>query len=124
MYKAINGFTKSNILETIESKFSKVSIDSRGLCQYRGENNAKCAVGIFIPDEVYCSTMENKGIGGLLWHNNLLISLMPLETEALIELQEKHDKYRKSCLHSEDKKQVDADCKSELLAWVNCYVTE
>ncbi|AGS81170.1 hypothetical protein [Caulobacter phage Cr30] len=35
-------------------------------CSYRGPNNTSCAVGFFIPDEVYRNDMEGKDVYGLL----------------------------------------------------------
>jgi hypothetical protein len=32
------------------------------LCAYRGENGAKCALGFFIPDELYSEEIEGKSL--------------------------------------------------------------
>jgi hypothetical protein len=33
-----------------------------GNCAYRGANNSKCAIGIFIPDECYSEMLEGYGV--------------------------------------------------------------
>lgn len=38
----------------------------RDTCMYRGENGAKCAFGIFIPDEQYRFDMEGKDAYGVM----------------------------------------------------------
>lgn len=43
-----------------------VSVMSGGICAYRGEHGLKCAIGIFIPDEVYLPKMEGMSISNLL----------------------------------------------------------
>jgi len=41
------------------------SLDDRGdSCMYRGEDGARCAVGVFISDEHYYEDMEGGGIDG------------------------------------------------------------
>ena len=32
---------------------NKKSLDEEGRCKYRGKDNCKCAIGIFIPDDEY-----------------------------------------------------------------------
>lgn len=39
-------------------KQSKPSINSRGACSYRGDDNTKCAAGCLIPDEIYFPGIE------------------------------------------------------------------
>jgi hypothetical protein len=57
-------------------------------CAYRGSNNNKCAVGCFIPDDLYRSSFES------VWVRNLpqnIIDIMPLNVEGMVLLQEVHD---------------------------------
>ncbi len=42
--------------------------DSTALCAYRGPGGARCAVGLFIPDEIYDPRLENVNPAGLLFH--------------------------------------------------------
>ena len=37
-------------------------------CLYRGPDGTKCAIGFHIPDELYESEMEGKGVGYLITH--------------------------------------------------------
>jgi hypothetical protein len=62
-----------------------------GACAYRGANNAKCAIGIFIPDEIYNEMIE--GFGVLRLDSNLLKScgLHLVEKNFLFSLQHCHD---------------------------------
>ena len=41
---------------------NKKSQDSHGQCLYKGPNGLHCAVGVLIPDELYCSYIEGGGI--------------------------------------------------------------
>jgi hypothetical protein len=40
----------------------------RGVCKYRTDDGLKCAVGVLIPDELYCPIFEGVSIGE--WINN------------------------------------------------------
>ncbi len=53
--------TKQQIFDKVVTHLFKQkipSIGSCGECSYRGNNGLKCALGIFIPDEIYNNNME------------------------------------------------------------------
>ena len=61
-------------------------------CLYRGPNGTSCAIGFHIPDELYKSEMEGKGVGNLLGHYPELRPLFKGVSDGLmIELQSLHD---------------------------------
>ena len=61
-------------------------------CLYRGPDGTKCAIGFHIPDELYESEMEGKGVGNLLVHYPELKPLFEGVSDGLmIELQGLHD---------------------------------
>ena len=64
------------------------SLDKNGKCAYRGLDNSKCAVGIFIPDNEYKETME-----GIPANRVYILSLKNLNISLLCSLQVVHDKY-------------------------------
>lgn len=65
------------------------------ICQYRGEDGVKCAVGWLIPDEYYTPLMEGKGVLRLLDKHPELRREVPLfqpwHIDDLVTLQEIHD---------------------------------
>lgn len=66
--------------------------DSDGLCQYRGPNGTKCAVGALIPDDVYDAKMEGDTVTGLLVSfGSVLPSWMGPNLGLLRDLQMVHD---------------------------------
>jgi hypothetical protein len=92
MYKAINGFTKSEIVQTLKDNWSGLSFDrSTQSCLYRGPAGAMCGVGCFIPDELYNKNMENKSVTELLNDHKNLEPSMPLPLGALLIIQSIHD---------------------------------
>ena len=61
-------------------------------CLYRGPNGTKCAIGFHIPDELYKSEMEGKGVGNLLDHYPELRPLFKGVSDGLMEeFQGLHD---------------------------------
>jgi hypothetical protein len=61
-------------------------------CRYRGPHGTRCAVGIFIPDDVYDHTMEGCGVTGLIVeHGDKLPVWMRRNAELLERLQTAHD---------------------------------
>lgn len=62
------------------------------LCQYRGKDGVKCAVGWLIPDDLYDSGMEAKVVTRLIkLYPDLLPYLRPWNLELLELLQNYHD---------------------------------
>lgn len=109
MYKTINGFTKKSMIETIKKNNNgtrsispfKNAVSGVQTCAYRGENNNKCAVGCFIPDNiwedivkkphVFVGDINTAPVQTLLAIHNVLHEYMPLNTEALRDMQNAHD---------------------------------
>lgn len=67
-------------------------------CVYRGEDNACCAIGLFIPDDLYTDELEDNSvqtlfIGGISDHPaaEYLRELLPDDVSFLQELQDCHD---------------------------------
>lgn len=118
-YKPINGWTKKEILSVIETDFKGKSVDSAGASWYRGPKGRKCPVGLFIPDELYEREMELWAIGTDESTDGLLIycypeiyNFLPLELEAMDQMQLVHDYSKKS------------KTKKWLLNWVNLNVED
>lgn len=95
-YDAINGWTKETILKHVEENWLGRSADNEDRCLYRGPNGTKCAIGLFIPDKLYNSAMENTSINKLYANNEGIKSFMPLEKEAMSLLQTIHDDAKSS----------------------------
>src|ERR1700677_2647336 len=96
MFKPINGFTKESIKAHIEKNFVCKSLTESGTsCAYRGAKGAKCAVGMFIPDEMYDPMMDRASGGYNVSHVLAewpeLKRVMPLSVEAMGRLQMIHD---------------------------------
>lgn len=66
-------------------------------CVYRGKdsNNSttKCAVGVLIPDDVYCNDMEGQSVRQLVGHNNTIALVIKLFPNMCDRLQHVHDNY-------------------------------
>jgi hypothetical protein len=95
MYKPINGWTKESIVKRLwwrNTGKKSGSIDRKAgfQCRYRGDNGNACAVGCFIPDDLYHPSMEGLSVVFLLKDFPLAKS-MPLQIEALDRLQHEHD---------------------------------
>lgn len=100
----INGWTKEKVMEHIRNNFKGKSIAEDGImCLYRGLNSKKCAVGMFIPDEVYINEMDDCGVCSLLFNRfPFLNQIMPLNVTYMYELQKRHDNAESNnqCLHN------------------------
>ena len=74
-----------------EGWFNEDYSDSSG-CLYRAEDGGRCAVGYFIPDDVYSVSMEGKSVSSLwdTWHD-VLPAWMGDNIELLTDLQNVHD---------------------------------
>ena len=69
-----------------------VNPDMPEMCQYRGANGTKCAVGVLISDEIYDEMMEGRTINGLV--GDVLYALpewMLKNAKLLADLQAAHD---------------------------------
>lgn len=87
-YNTINGWTKQKMINHIKKNFNGKSVNNEGSCQYRGPNETKCAVGMFIPDKKYKTTMES--ITGSVVIARFKLK-MPLELNGMDALQLMHD---------------------------------
>ena len=66
--------------------------DVLAVCQYRGPNHTKCAVGCLLPDEFYFPDMEGETISGLFSENKwVLPDFFKPNLDLLRDLQEVHD---------------------------------
>lgn len=101
MYKTINGWTKQSMREHVVANFKGKSLRPATalgptLCMYRGPEGKKCAMGIFIPDELYHPNMEGAAAFSLLesqgtQYNSELEKVMPLDAGGMMQLQSQHD---------------------------------
>lgn len=89
------GWTKTKIM----NQFKKYNNGTRAArathggtfrCTYLDENNNRCAIGAFIPDESYDAGMEGNSVCDIV-EFYAIDSLLPLELEAMEELQKIHD---------------------------------
>ena len=75
----------------------KQSIQMEGgeSCAYRGDNGAKCAVGVLIPDEVYNDVMEGDSVDGLIenFPRECMITGIKKHKDILNSLQNMHDSF-------------------------------
>lgn len=99
MIKPINGWTRESIIKHINETFKGRSITSdpgaegypNQFCAYRGDNETKCAVGMFIPDDLYSDTMEGYTLEALLRNFPKVSEGLPLPMEDMQVLQKIHD---------------------------------
>jgi hypothetical protein len=62
----------------------------RRICAYRGDAGLKCAIGIFIPDELYVMEMEETTITRLIYFYGIT-ELKGMKLNTLQRLQSIHD---------------------------------
>lgn len=93
MINTINGWTKESIINHLKANFKGKSVDSTGFCSYRGSLGTKCAIGMFIPDSMYVSEMDegNNGYRRTDTEYPRLRDVVPLEVSAMAALQGIHD---------------------------------
>lgn len=96
MHKTINGWTKAKMIEKIRSRPFVEAASDGNRCMYRSPDGNKCAVGVFIPDEMYSGEMDNTAIGdvtitGVLRRFPDLSDVLPLRGAGLICMQNVHD---------------------------------
>lgn len=115
MYTPCNGWTKATILRAIrEGMQDRPSWDAEmKRCVYRAPDGARCAVGVFIPDDLYAASCERMGAGVLLATFPGLVDSMPLSEGALLRLQHIHDT---TALY--------VDPRPELIKWIKNNVAE
>lgn len=115
MFNTINGWTKTTMIAHILKNFKGKSISDDGdLCLYRGPNGRKCAVGLFIPDDLYQDAMDydlGDTYNDIVKIEPKISSHMPLEKKAMTSLQTIHDTAHKT---SKVDKSLD-----NMLDWIN-----
>lgn len=115
MYKTINGWTKQGMIDHIDANFKGKSYTERPIekgidtiqCAYRGKNGAKCAVGLFIPDDKYSEDFEGESIYQI---GEGLFQYMPLSIEGMAKLQREHDGSDEN------------DTLGAMIHWINTHV--
>lgn len=77
---------KENVQSVVMGKVDKF------VCRYRGDNGAKCALGVCITDDIYDSAIEGEGVESLLEKFSAIKELFSNTTMSLLnDLQEIHD---------------------------------
>lgn len=119
MYKAINGWTKAKMIEKIYkgNNGKRCTNSVNGICAYRGRGGDNfgnsCAVGVFIPDDLYTENMEGLSAIGLINNYPVLVDYVPLPKDGLDDLQSVHDKNNGI-----------EDVREELKTWINTNVED
>lgn len=91
MFKVINGWTKEKMKEHIVNNFKgKATGKNEIQCEYKTQDGRKCAVGMFIPEDCYESSMDGS-VNSLLFYWPKVILHMPLEEDGLTKMQLIHD---------------------------------
>lgn len=95
--------TNQEIFDTVFEKLLKqgcASMNVHGECMYRGQDDAKCAVGHLIPDELYDTYIERRRVEDL--PDIILNAIIDASSNhehpksnlnLLIKLQGAHDRY-------------------------------
>lgn len=93
-YKTLNGWNKKSIVDHFKLNFKgkafRSLVSGVNNCAYRGDEGTKCAVGLFIPDELYSPTMEGHLYNDLIRRFSVE-HLMPLSRHGMESLQRVHD---------------------------------
>jgi hypothetical protein len=108
VYKPINGWTKKEIIKVISNRPNAQSVSGISeKCVYRGVGGNMCAVGAFIPDDLYYKSCEEMPAHSLVNNFTGLRCFMPLDDYAMQALQSLHD-----CSDSNE------NINSKLIEWV------
>lgn len=84
------------IVSALDGTFPSIQEDelTRRRCKYRGSNNAKCAIGICIPDEKYTSDIEGRA------YDDVITKLFPppsgMHEDDVQGIQYLHDSFAKA----------------------------
>lgn len=95
MFQTMNGWTKEKMIEQIKNEMldhvsANPNVSNRMVCAYRADDGNKCAIGVFIPNEVYNSSMEGRTpLSPEFWH--VLAMYMPLNAHGMWQMQQIHD---------------------------------
>lgn len=115
MHKTINGWTKQEMLDRIESDFKGKATKGTVQCAYLTLDGRRCGIGLFIPKD-HDSESFNGGVVSLLDAYPDLFTELPLDIDGSQELQMIHDNLSGySTL---------IDQKNVLKQWINNRVTD
>lgn len=110
-FKTKADWTKDKMIAHVILEFQGKSIDPEShTCMYRSPENKKCAVGMFIPNELYHSGIEGTSAHAILKDPKLYKS-MPLESFGMQTLQGIHDGSK-----------TDEDCLNSMVEWIEANV--
>lgn len=104
MYTTINGWTKAKMIEHINTNFKGWAgiehSDGKTSCYYRTPeiDSRGCAVGIFIPDNMYKAEIEGSSADRAIKKIPELAAVMPLDTNGICMMQSVHDAATKDTL--------------------------
>lgn len=118
MFTPINGFTRDQILQTIQDRpfRRRAIIKGSSSCEYKTPGGNKCAVGLFIPDGHAGQTFRG-GVDDLLKAYPDLAARLPLNRAGLQSLQSVHDTAFDSGVFR-------GDARAAMLAWVLYTVSD
>lgn len=91
-----SGWTRERFMAQIRARNNgSASVSENGSsCAYRGADGNACAIGCFIPDDVYSKSYEGKGVLKLLQRHPEIWEFMPSDDiNFLSRLQTVHDRY-------------------------------
>jgi hypothetical protein len=98
MHNPMPGWTKNSIIAQLilknnGSRSGIQDLDGDFICRYRGPDGNACAIGCFLPDDLYSRSMEGMNVRQLfkLLGGVDAITWMPLSVPAMEELQAVHD---------------------------------
>ncbi len=117
-FATINGWTVDRMIERVRARNdgTRAMTPGSGVCLYRvgghpGGN--ACALGCFIPDELYTDDLEGNGPTELVGFLPELAGLLPLGADGLELMQEAHDNHFS-----------DEDMRDFLAGWIRDNVTD
>lgn len=103
MYELQNGWTKKQMKKAILQGNMNTKSLAYGYCAYNAPDGNRCAVGCFIPDDIYFKDMEGQNIELLAHSYPGINSYLPIDAEGLCWLQLTHDnfvQYGTNTMHS------------------------
>jgi hypothetical protein len=107
MFKPINGYTKTKMIEMIQTTMLDHPSMNGIQCAYLASDGNRCAVGVFLPNN-HASLFDERDVRGLIGAHPELKGYMPLPLAAMTSLQDIHD----DCPDTEDP-------RPELINWIN-----
>ena len=89
----LNGWTREKVEAHVRAEFKgkAESGGDDGTCLYKTDDGKKCAVGMFISDDIYIEEMEHKTAQSLFRKYPDLIGMMPFSTLNMYDWQNVHD---------------------------------